>query len=112
MGTSAVLIEVLSGDALTLSQAAALLPAARGSGRADRATIWRWTRVGRKNPAGKAVKLEAVRLGNWLTSRAAIARFAEELTGLPESPAASLADQRRATAGQEAAEQRLLAAGC
>jgi len=48
-------------------------------------TVLRWVQQGAPSPAGRKIHLEAVRLGGrWMTSQAAIQRFAERLTPRPE----------------------------
>ncbi len=75
-----VLDEILSGDALTLSAVAQLIPAHRGGGRMSPSTVWRWVVQGTR-AAGRMVKLEAARVGNrWLTSRSAVTRYMTALT--------------------------------
>jgi hypothetical protein len=44
-------------------------------------TVFRWASLGSKDPSGKRVKLEAIRLGGrWVTSRESLRRFSEALT--------------------------------
>jgi hypothetical protein len=67
--------EILTGDALTLSQAARKLVPHRGSGVAP-STIWRWHRIGVIAPDGRRIHLQLARVGaKWMTSAAALARF-------------------------------------
>jgi len=76
-----VLTEIIAGDALGMGAAARLLPAHRGEGTARPSTIWRWVVQGARTPDGRIVRLEASRVGGrWLTSKAALARFAAALT--------------------------------
>lgn len=111
-----VLSEILSGDALGMGAAAKLFPAHRGEGRARPSTIWRWITHGARTANGAAVKLEAARVGGrWLTSRAALTRFATALTPpSSESNTTTTPPTRTEKARQrssEAAVRRLTAAG-
>jgi hypothetical protein len=93
----------LNGEPLvTLSQAARKYPGCRGAATLNPSTLTRWILLGTKAPDGRRVRLEAVRVGcRWLTSEAALARFAAALTavtagdGLP--PARSPVAARRAS---------------
>jgi hypothetical protein len=85
----------LTGEPLiSLGQAAAKYPGHRGANRLHPATLTRWILRGVRALDGRRVRLEAVRVGcRWLTSEAALARFAAALgaTGDPapiQSPAA------------------------
>src|SRR5262245_52308628 len=70
-------------DLLTIPAASRVLPAARGCGRANPATLWRWCTVGVR-VYGKRVQLEHVRIGAYLyTSTQALARFLEALNTPP-----------------------------
>jgi hypothetical protein len=79
---------------ITLAQAAARYPGHRGAVRLHPATITRWILRGVRALDGQRVRLEAVRVGcRWLTSEAALARFAAALAMScdptpPRSPAA------------------------
>src|SRR5262249_5465100 len=76
-----VIAEIVGGEGITFPNAAKLLPAHRGEGYATTSSLWRWATVGATTPDGRTVKLEAARFGGrWLTSRAALARFASMLT--------------------------------
>ena len=116
---TALLGETLVGDALTLSQAARLIPAHRGEGRASPSCIWRWMRFGYRLPSGDVVKLEAARIGGrWLTTTAALMRFMESTTAASSptstdstpSVCAPRSESRRRRASELAAS-RLKAAG-
>ena len=104
---TSVLPEILSGDSLALSAAARLLPAHRGPGRASASTVWRWIRTGTRTLDGQVVRLEAARVGGrWLTSRAALARFAAALTEAAETdPTPTTPPARPPAASRRAAEQ-------
>jgi hypothetical protein len=111
----------LNGEPLiTLSKAARLLPGHRGGDELSPGTLGRWIMEGAPVPGGGRVKLEGVRLGHrWLTSAAALARFAAALTAAhaaatsdpaPEavSPVSSPTARRRAA---DRAAEALKAAG-
>jgi hypothetical protein len=107
--------EVVAGDALTLSAAARLLPSHRGDGRVSATTIWRWITAGTRTSDGRTFRLEAARVGGrWLTSRAALARYAAALTPAanptptPSTPTRTPAARRKAS---ERAAARLAEAG-
>lgn len=70
---------------ISLSQAAARFPGHRGAKRLHPATLTRWILNGVKAVDGHRVKLEAIRLGaRWLTSEAALQRFADALGTPPD----------------------------
>jgi hypothetical protein len=76
-----LLQEIEAGNGLTLSAIARSIPAHRGAGRTNPATVFRWINSGVKDATGQLVKLEAIRLGaRWLSSREAVARFVTALT--------------------------------
>ncbi|HEX4612611.1 MAG TPA: DUF1580 domain-containing protein [Urbifossiella sp.] len=78
-----VLEEIQAGGGLTLAAVGKLFPSHRGPGTMDPATVFRWVTNGSKATDGRAVRLEAVRVGQrWLTSRVAVARYVSALTGL------------------------------
>src|SRR5690348_1694058 len=71
-----VIDEVLAGDALSLAEAARLVPAFRPGKPTHAATIWRWAARGVRLPYGTVLKLETCRCGGrQMTSRAALGRF-------------------------------------
>lgn len=73
---------------IPLAQAAKFIPPARQGRKTHLSTLLRWITHGARNPAGEIVRLEAIRLGNrWMTSRAALQRFAERLTPAVDTPA-------------------------
>jgi hypothetical protein len=89
------MFDVTTEQPISLAQAATLVPPARRGRRTHLSTILRWILRGAKAPDGAHVKLEAVRLGGrWMTSKAALQRFAERLTpsldgnGVPSAPRA------------------------
>ena len=76
-----VLTEIQSGGGLSLSAAGRLFPGHRGGAAVDPSTVFRWVTKGTRTPAGRLVRLEAVRVGGrWLTSRGAVSRFVAALT--------------------------------
>ena len=88
---------------ISLSQAVARYPGHRGAKRLHPATLTRWILNGVKAVDGRRVKLEAIRLGcRWLTSEAALQRFADALSAPPadsaptRSPSARQAESERA----------------
>src|SRR5690242_15797742 len=101
-----VVVEILAGDGLTLSQAARTFPQGRKSRRTDQpapvnpSTLFRWHKYGVRLSSGVRVHLEAARVGNrLLTSRAALARFVRaQQPDAPAQPAhvATPAQRRRA----------------
>lgn len=77
-----VLVEIQAGDGLTLAAAGRLFPGHRGGRSVDPSTVFRWLTKG-TTVGGRTVKLEGVRAGSrWLTSRPAVARFANGHTPL------------------------------
>lgn len=102
---------VLSGEPLvTVAEAAARFPGARGADRLHPATITRWIMKGARALDGRRVTLEAVRLGSrWLTSEAALARFVAALGERPDNaPIRSPAAHSRAS---ESAARHLIEMG-
>ena len=95
---------------ITLTEAATRFPGARRAARLHPATRTRWILKGSRAWDGRRVMLEAVRLGSrWLTSEAALARFAAALGARsdhtpPRAPAAR-------TRASEAAARRLIDMG-
>jgi hypothetical protein len=72
--------EVLAGDSLNLACAMRLL--AGGGAPPSTVTAWRWVTKGLSLACGRRVRLEATRFGKrWLTSRAALGRFAAAQQG-------------------------------
>jgi hypothetical protein len=104
--TKAQVQSVLFETTLGLVEAAQFLPRGRNSSRPHLSTLLRWILTGAKSPTGEVVRLEAVRLGSkWITSREALARFAERLT---PSLADIAAEQRapRSPSARQRASQR------
>jgi hypothetical protein len=101
----------LAGEPLiTLAEAATRFPGARRAARLHPATLTRWILKGSRALDGRRVTLEAVRLGSrWLTSEAALTRFAAALGARPDdTPVRSPATRNRASV---AAERRLIDMG-
>jgi hypothetical protein len=117
-GVPPVIVEIIGGDSLTMGQAAALRPAHRGD-RTSASTAWRWAVAGAKDAAGNVVRLEVAKFGGrFLTSKAALARFAAALSGSaaePNAPAEPARPKSRTTTQRakaaDAAAKRLAAAG-
>ena len=95
---------------ITLAAAAKLVPPARNGKRTHLSTLLRWITTGSAAPDGSRVRLEGVRLGSrWMTSAAALARFAETLTprlakvpgSSPRSPTKRRRESDRAAADLE-----------
>lgn len=86
MPSQELMDELLSGDLLTTSQAARVIPGKRGNTVMNPASVFRWITQGCKTPDGRTVRLEAARLGSrYMTSRAALRRFMVALSEQPES---------------------------
>lgn len=101
----------LAGEPLiTLAEAASRFPGARRAVRLHPATLTRWILKGSRALDGRRVTLEAVRLGSrWLTSEAALARFAGALGARPDdTPIRSPGARSRAS---DAAARRLIEMG-
>src|SRR5688572_28045901 len=79
--TPSVFSEIQSGGGLSLSAAGRLFPGHRGGKSVDPSTVFRWVTKGLRTPAGRVVKLAAVRVGGrWLTSNPSVAWFVAALT--------------------------------
>ena len=58
-----------------------IIPAGRSGRRAHFSTLLRWIKNGLKDPQGRRIRLEAVRVGGkWATSLEALERFFDALT--------------------------------
>ena len=113
---------ITSREALTLTEAAKLLPTTDGK-RVQPSTVWRWCRIGIKGRNGHRIRLEHSRLGRRVvTSRrsldafgAAIAQADEEhFQGAVCDDTSNLASSRTPAQRQVAmdqAERKLKAAG-
>ena len=103
------MIDLRNESALSLSQAARLLPPSRRGRPVSLSCLLRWVLNGVKTPNG-VIRLEAIRLGGrWITSHEALARFADRQTlRLDEEPqgvARSRTPTRRQRASQRAADE-------
>jgi hypothetical protein len=107
------MIDLSTESALSLNQAAGILPAGRGGRPVSLGCILRWVLDGAKAPDGNRVRLEAVRLGGrWVTSREAVQRFAEALTPrLSDARMSSPRTPRRRERANARAVKELEAAG-
>src|SRR5918997_7046189 len=94
--------DLTSESALTLSQAAKLVPSYRAGRPTHVSRLVRWIVNGVRTDDGRVVKLEALRLGGqWVTSAAALQRFAEAMTsGQGPVVPAQTAGSRRKSAEQ------------
>jgi hypothetical protein len=83
------MIDLTNERPIPLEDACRIIPPARGGRRCHLSTILRWILTGSKAPNGRRVRLEALRLGGrWMTSAAALQRFADALTPRPSGDAA------------------------
>jgi hypothetical protein len=100
-------IDLSAESALSLSQAARLLPPSRRGRPATLSCLLRWVLDGVRTPDGRRVRLEAVRLGGrWLTSREALQRFAEAQTPALDS---DIGPTYRTPAARQRASERAAA---
>jgi Protein of unknown function (DUF1580) len=98
--------KILSEEVLTLSQAAHRLPAQRGAGKTDPATVWRWIDKGVNTYDGRKIHLEAVRVGGrWLTSAEALIRFVAAQTPTANDDPATVPTPRTPTQRKRAADR-------
>jgi hypothetical protein len=98
------MIDIVCETPIRLAVACGLVPPARRGKKTHISTLLRWITCGAKDPSGRLVRLEAIRLGNrWHTSREALQRFAEALT--PHRPDSFPYDARTPRQRQRAAEQ-------
>src|SRR3954447_6398168 len=91
--------DLTSEPALTLSQAAKLVPSYRAGRATHVSRLVRWIVNGVRADDGRVVRLEAMRLGGqWVTSAAALQRFAEAMTPgpVPLAPSQTPASRRKA----------------
>jgi len=101
-------IDILNETILSLRDAAKLVPPYRIGRPVSFNCVLRWILDGSRAVNGQTVKLEAVRLGaRWVTSREALARFAQALTPTMKDRTAGPAPttkQRRKQADHAASE--------
>jgi hypothetical protein len=107
-----IMIDISSETILPLSQAAKRLPSYRRGRPVTLSCLLRWVFNGVKRPDGVRVRLEALRLGRWVTSLEALQRFAEAQTPTCEDDRRpqSRTPTARARAAQRA-ERKLERAG-
>jgi hypothetical protein len=101
-------INITNETCISLTEACRLLPTGRRGRPVHLSCILRWITSGSSAPDGRRVRLEAVRLGGrWITSREALARFAEALTPQfnDEPPPTPRSPSRRQKASERAARQ-------
>jgi hypothetical protein len=71
-------------------------------------TVYRWCLKGTRSPSGALVHLEALRVGSrWVSSLAAVERFAERTTPNVAEPAATPRSASRRQRASELAASRL-----
>src|ERR671917_2663589 len=90
--------DLTSEPALTLSQAAKLVPSYRAGRSTHVSRLVRWIVNGVRADDGRIIKLEAMRLGGqWVTSAAALQRFAEAMTPgqVPLAPSQAATSRRK-----------------
>ena len=99
-----VIDEVLAGDALSMADAAQLVPQFRPGRPTHASTLWRWASKGVRLHDGTVIRLETCRCGGrQMTSRAALGRFIAAQTPPSESnpgpvPAPATPAKRKRTA--------------
>ncbi|HEY1376006.1 MAG TPA: DUF1580 domain-containing protein [Gemmataceae bacterium] len=108
------MIDIHSETLIGFSDAARRFPACRQGRPVNPSTLWRWCRVGVRQPGGARLKLEFVRVGSrCLTSVQALDRFIAQQTAnyTAETPASAVRtpNQRHRAADRAGAE--LAAAG-
>jgi hypothetical protein len=95
------MIDLSSESLLSLADAAKLVPPARLGRPVSFQCVLRWVLEGSRAPDGRAVKLEALRVGGrWVTSREALQRFAEALTPQPDHNADAASTPRQGRRNQ------------
>jgi hypothetical protein len=100
------MIDLSVEQPIPLTDVCRLIPPGRGGRRTHLSTLLRWIRKGAKAPDGTTLRLEAIRLGGrWMTSRAALQRFAEALTPRPGPEAAPAVLVRTAAQRQRASDK-------
>jgi hypothetical protein len=102
------MIDVASEPLISLRDAAKLIPPARQGRAVSFQCILRWVLEGAKAPNGERVHLEALRLGGrYVTSHAAIQRFAEALTPRTDTRPSPHRTPRQRRRAAERAEKEL-----
>jgi hypothetical protein len=75
------MIDLRNEEPITLAAAARMFPPTRQGRPISLSAVFRWIADGIKGPDGKRIRLEAARVGGrWLTSVAALERFAKAQT--------------------------------
>jgi len=93
-------------EPIPLSDACRLVPPGRGGRRTHLSTLLRWILTGARAPDGTTLRLEAMRIGGrWMTSLAALQRFAEGLTPALDSNTAGTLRTRTSRQRQMASEK-------
>ncbi len=101
-------IDISTETCISLTEACRSLPTGRRGRPVHLSCILRWITNGSTAPGGRRVRLEAARIGGrWITSREALARFAEALTPQfgQESAPAPRSLSKRQKANQRAEKQ-------
>ena len=102
------MIDLSVEQPIPLAKACQFVPPARQGRRTHLSTLLRWIQKGAKAPDGTTLRLEAVRIGGrWMTSRAALQRFAEALTpnlgAVDSAPVLVRTEAKRRKASEKAA---------
>jgi hypothetical protein len=101
------MIDLGTETPLSLAAATRLIPPGRNGKATALSTLLRWILRGAKASDGQTVRLEAIRLGGrWMTSTAALQRFAERLTPqLDPTPAVVRSPAARGRASERAGRE-------
>lgn len=111
---TAPVLDITQEQGLSPAQAAKFIPCYRAGKKTHPSTVVRMIQAGVRTPAGRRVKLRAVRLGSrWITSVEAIREFIAAQQGEPETVAAAAfrSPSGRRRASEEAAAE-LSRIGC
>jgi Protein of unknown function (DUF1580) len=101
-------IDLTTETPIPLADAAKLIPAARRGKKTHISTLLRWIIRGCRAPSGEVVRLDGLRLGDrWMTSAAALQRFAERLT--PRLDDSGGTDELRSTTRRQKASEKAAA---
>lgn len=102
------MLDLTNEQAISLEEAAKLIPPSRGARRTQFSTLLRWITKGVRSPSGDVVRLDAIRVGGrWVTSAQAVQRFGEALTPRLDGdrPPAPRTPDRRRRAAERAGRQ-------
>ena len=100
------MIDTRLEELLSLADLCSFVPPARGGKKCHLSTVLRWVLRGARAIDGNFVKLEAIRLGNrWMSSRAALQRFCEALTGCQAATQTPRSAGKRRRASEKAGEE-------